>query len=405
MSARGAWRAPVAIASVAAAGIGASAVVGAATGMPGSELASILRLLVPAALASLLAAILVARPMARLSLRQRFVVVALVGVVVALANIALLASSMFVSEHDAALLAVLLVAAAGVGAAAALVVARASDAAIARLSTIVRRLGEGDLDARIGSLDAGPELDALASTLDEMAARLDAAQGREREAERMRRDLITTVSHDLRTPLASLRAMIEAVDDGVVDDDATLARYRAEMRRSVEQLTALVDDLFELTQLDAGAIEAETARARLGDVAEQAVATVVSVARDKGLAIETDLGAARDVACSPRMARVLQNLLVNAVRHTPPDGTVRLVADVERDRLHLAVEDTGDGIAPDDLERVFDPFFRADPARSGPGAGLGLALAERIVEALGGRISAESEPGEGSRFAVELPVG
>jgi signal transduction histidine kinase len=405
VSARGAWRVPAAIVAVAGAAIAASLVVGAATGMPGSELAKIAQVLVPAAVASLLAAIIVARPLSRVSLRQRFVAVAIVGVAVALANIALLASSMFVSEHDAALLTVLLVAAAGVGAAAALVVARASDAAIARLSVTARRLGDGDLDARTGALDAGPELDALAATLDEMAERLETAQGRERDAERMRRDLITTVSHDLRTPLASLRAMIEAVDDGVVDDEASLSRYRAEMRRSVEQLSALVDDLFELTQLDAGAIETETARARVEDVAERALATVSPTAREKGLAIHTDLGDARDVACSPRVARVLQNLLVNAVRHTPADGTVRLVADVASDRLRLAVEDTGDGIAPEDLERVFDPFFRADPARSGPGAGLGLALAKRIVEALGGRIVAESEPGAGSRFAVELPVG
>jgi signal transduction histidine kinase len=400
-----AWHAPAAIVVVVAAGIGASIAVGAATGMPGSELASILRLLVPAAVASLVAAIVVARPLARVSLRQRFVAVALVGVAVALANVALLASSMFVSEHDAALLAVLLVAAASVGAAAGVVVARASDDAIRRLTSTARRLGDGDLDARTGHLDAGPELETLGRTLDEMADRLGEAQRRERDAERMRRDLITTVSHDLRTPLASLRAMTEAIDDGVVDDEPTLARYRSEMHRSVRQLADMVDDLFELTQLDAGAIEAERERARVADVAERALAAVAGSAGTKGLSIETDLGDAANVACSPRVARVLQNLLINAVRHTPADGTVRLVAGVERDRLRLTVEDTGEGIASADLERVFDPFFRADPARSGPGAGLGLALAKRIVEALGGRISAESEPGAGSRFAVELPVG
>jgi signal transduction histidine kinase len=175
------------------------------------------------------------------------------------------------------------------------------------------------------------------------------------------------------------------------------------MRRSVHQLVVMVDDLFELAQLDAGAIEAESERARLGEVVDSAVAAVRLEAETKGLALVTTLDGAEDAPCSPRLARVLQNLLVNAVRHTPADGTVRVEARRSADRLELAVADTGEGIAPEHLERVFDPFFRADPSRHGAGAGLGLALAKRIVEALGGRISAESSPSSGSRFAVELP--
>jgi two-component system sensor histidine kinase BaeS len=101
---------------------------------------------------------------------------------------------------------------------------------------------------------------------------------------------------------------------------------------------------------------------------------------------------------------VLQNLLMNAVRHTPADGTVRLAAERHGGQLELSVEDTGDGIRPEDLERIFEPFFRADPARTGPGAGLGLALARRIVEALGGRITADGSAGTGARLAVVLPI-
>jgi two-component system sensor histidine kinase BaeS len=176
------------------------------------------------------------------------------------------------------------------------------------------------------------------------------------------------------------------------------------MRRSLEQLATMVDDLFELTQLDAALIQAETKRARLDDVVRSAVVAVELQAADKGLALVQDLGRAEDVVCSPRVARVLQNLLANAVRHTPADGTVTIEAGRHGDLLHLSVEDTGEGMAPEDLSRVFEPFFRVDPARSGPGAGLGLALAKRIVEALGGRISAESRPQAGSRFHVELPL-
>ncbi len=127
-------------------------------------------------------------------------------------------------------------------------------------------------------------------------------------------------------------------------------------------------------------------------------------AEEKHLALVTNLNGAEDAPCSPRMARVLQNLLVNAVRHTPADGTVRLDARRLAAALEVAVDDTGEGIAPEDLERVFDPFFRSDPARQGAGAGLGLALAKRIVEALGGRIEAQSEQARGSRFAVQLPL-
>jgi signal transduction histidine kinase len=311
---------------------------------------------------------------------------------------------MAVDEHDASLVLALLVYAAAVAAATALVVARRSNEAIGRLQEAATRLGEGDADARVGALDAGPELDALARTLDDMAARLQTAAARERELEATRRDLTVALSHDLRTPLASLRAMVEAIDEGIVTDPPSLRRYAAEMRRSTDQLTRMVDDLFELAQLEAGAIELEASRAALGDVVANAIAAVEPAAAAKGLVLDADLGAAAAAPCSPRLERVLQNLLSNAVRHTPADGTVRVRAALDGGRLAVEVADTGEGIAAEDLSRVFEPFFRADPARSGPGSGLGLALAKRIVEALGGSITAESAPASGSRFAVVLPA-
>jgi signal transduction histidine kinase len=398
------WRAIALAAGVALAGAVGTIVAGAVVGMDAGELAHLAALIAPALLATVVAIALARVLLARASMRQGMVAVAFVGAVAAIANLVVLARQMVVDQHDATTLVVLFVYSAAAGVGAALALSGSRSRAVDRLAEDARRLGEGDLDARVGAVGAGPELDMLAHTLDEMAERLHAAQDRAREVEATRRDLVTAVSHDLRTPLASLRAMVEAIDEGVVEDPPTMRRYAAEMRRSVSQLVAMVDDLFELAQLDAGAIEAETARARLGDVVASAVATVELAAQEKGLALVSDLGDAEDTACSPRLARVVQNLLVNAVRHTPADGTVRIEAHRSAAGIELVVADTGEGIAPQDLERVFEPFFRGDPARHGSGAGLGLALARRIAEALGGSIEAQSEPGHGSRFAVTLPA-
>jgi signal transduction histidine kinase len=382
----------------------ASMVAGLVMGMPGSDVLHLVAYLLPAAAVTIVAATLAGPLLDRAPLRQRFVAVAVIAAAVSIVNVVVLAMQMFVDDHDATLIAVLLLYAIGAGVAAALVVARRAGDAIHSVERTARRLGSGDLDARTGSSDAGPELATLATSLDEMADRLQQAQEREREAERMRRDLITAVSHDLRTPLASLRAMAEAIDEGVIVDPPSLHRYVAEMRRSVGQLGAMVDDLFELTQLDAGVIVSDHRRSRLGELVDEAVSSVGGQARDKGVTVVSELNGAEDAMCSPRVVRVLQNLLVNAVRHTPADGTIRVEAELTPGRVLIAVEDTGEGIAPQDAPRIFDPFFRGDPARSGPGAGLGLALAKRIVESLGGRISAGSGTSAGARFAVELPA-
>ena len=399
----GVWRTVVPVVGVAAAGVVGTVVVAAAMGVGEGERTDLLQLLVPAGIVTVTAAVLAKFLLARASMRQRFVAVALLAAVIAIANIGVLTVRMAVNQHDATLVTVLLLYSAAAGVAGALVVARSSSAALDRLERAARRMGAGDLETRVGPLGAGTELDTLAATLDDMASNLQRAQQRERDAESMRRDLITTVSHDLRTPLASLRAMVEAIDDGIVADPPSLQRYAHEMRRSVRQLSEMVDDLFELTQLDAGAIEAETQRASLPEIVSSAMASIELQAEEKGLHLVSALDDVEGVMCSPRVARVLQNLLVNAVRHTPADGAVRLEASRRGALVQIAVQDTGDGIAAEDLDRIFDPFFRSDPARSGPGAGLGLALAKRIVEALGGHISAETT-GPGARFALELPI-
>ena len=382
-----------------------SLALGAALGVKASELRH-LGLLLAIALVATFGATLAARPLlARASVRWRLVAIGALAVVVSLVNLGVLTMLMSVSHHDATLVAMLLVYSVGAGVGAALVLAKAWGSATERLVFGARSLADGNLHHRVGRLGAGPELDMLAATLDETALKLETSLARERAGEARRKDLITAVSHDLRTPLSSIRAMIEAIDDGVVDDAPTLRRYLREVQRSIGSLSLLVDDLFELVQIDAGAIEAESERVRLADVVDSALDTCGPQASAKGLTVEARIDGAGECLCSPRLGRVLQNLLQNAIRHTPAEGTIRMEARRDAGELELVVEDSGEGIAPESLEMVFEPFWRGEPARSTSGSGLGLALAKRIVESLGGQIRVHSDPAHGSRFAVVLPEG
>lgn len=401
MSARGL----VVVGAVGVAGAAATLMIGAAGGMPAEDLTEMAALMAAAVAATVGATALAGWALARASLRGRLVGVALAAVGVSLVNLAILALLMFVSSHDAAVMAVLLVYAGTVGVAAALALGRGPAASVARIAAVAERLAEGNLDARVGQVRAGPELDSLAWSLDHMATRLQEAIAAERDAEARRRDLMTAVSHDLRTPLAGLQAMVEAVEEGVVEDPDSLRRYAGEMRRAVSTLSSLVDDLFELSQLDAGAIAEEAAQARLAEVVGSALQAIEGQRRQKGVSVKTRLDGLEAEPISPRVTRVLQNLLQNAIRHTPADGSVWVEARRRPEGLEVAVGDTGEGIAVDPPERVFDPFWRGDAARTSPGSGLGLALAKRIVEAMGGDIRVETQPQRGSRFAVVLPAG
>ena len=400
MNARRIWSV---VATAAIAGAGGALIVAASTGATGHELKHLgILLFTSVGVTSLLAALAGTR-LQRLSIRQRLVAITLFVGGTIFANLVVLAQQMFVSKHDARQLTVLLVYAVATGIGASIALSRSIIAAVSRLTATAREVGAGRLGARSNSDPAGPELDLLAATLDRMAEKLEESIESERRADRVRRDLVTAVSHDLRTPLAGLRAMVEAIDDGVVDDSESLHTYITEMKQSVHSLSQLVDDLFELVQLDASAIEAESGRARVEAVVAAAVDACRGNALEKGLTMEMDLGDAGQRLCSPRITRVLQNLLQNAIRHTPADGTVRVEARVDADRLELMVTDTGEGIPASQLDRVFEPFWRGDGARSTPGAGLGLALAKRITETLGGDIRVDSPPREGTRFAVVLP--
>jgi signal transduction histidine kinase len=398
------WRPLLFVLAVALAGAAASLLAAAAGGMHRSALAHLAATLIPAAIVTTVAAAATRPFLVRAGVRSRLVALSLIATVTSLASLLVLAWLMFVDDHDTLVLTVLVLYSAAAGAGAAWIAARSTSTAIERVARTTRALSGGDLDARVGPVEAERELVTLAADVDRMADHLQAAIAHATDSEERRRDLMVAVSHDLRTPLAALRAMAEAVEDGVVDDPTTLRRYAGEMRRSVGALSRMVDDLFELAQLDAGAIERETERARLDEVVKAAVeASRVGAGVSRPALHRVVMDGAGDALCSPRMIRVLQNLLTNAIRHTPPDGTITIEAERRHDSLTVAVTDTGEGIPDTALSSVFEPFWRGDPARSEAGAGLGLALSKRIVEALGGTITATSRVGEGSRFAVTIP--
>ena len=236
------------------------------------------------------------------------------------------------------------------------------------------------------------------------------ARGRERAAESARRELVTWMSHDLRTPLAGIRAMAEALADGVVNQPGEAEEYARRIGRETERMAAMVDDLFQLSRITSGALRLTLSAVPLGEVVSEAVAAESARAARKGVRLE----AADDVVwpvvrgSDPELARVVRNLVSNAVRHTPPDGTVVLAAGTRDGRAWLGVQDGCGGIPEDDLERVFEVAFRGSVARSPEaigeaGAGLGLAIARGLVEAHDGEIDARNH-GAGCRFEVRLPL-
>jgi signal transduction histidine kinase len=229
----------------------------------------------------------------------------------------------------------------------------------------------------------------------------------ERAAEQSRRELVAWISHDLRTPLAGLRAMTEALADGVVSEPDEVTEYAVRMRRETERLTAMVEDLFQLSRITSGALRLSLTAVPLSEVVSEAVAVEAVTAARKGVRVQaapSDWPIVR--GSDPELARVVRNLLTNAIRHTPPDGTVVVAAGADDGRAWLRVEDGCGGIPPEDLDRVFDVAFRGSTART-PGedsrGGLGLAIARGLVEAHQGEISA-CNAGPGCRFEVRLPL-
>ncbi len=317
--------------------------------------------------------------------------------------------AMFQSGHDLLALGVVVATGAEVGIMTAFLLARRVDAVGRSLDATAR--GLTDPATVTGPPGTVPirELAAVERQLRETGARLRAARASEAAADRARRELVAWVSHDLRTPLAGIRAIAEALEDGIVTDPATVRRYHATLREEADRLGALVDDLFELSRVTAGPLALHKERVSLGELVADAAVGVTPVAERKGVRLDVvaDGGSPELPVAVPELMRVLRNLLANAVRESPPGGTVTVTARADGPHGVVEVADTCGGIAEEDLPRVFDTAYRGSVARTpradDGGAGLGLAIARGLVDAHGGDIAVRNT-GPGCEFRVRLPL-
>ena len=275
------------------------------------------------------------------------------------------------------------------------------------LLAAVREVGDSGIYTPPSGIRLPAELAGLSQGLVEAHDRLGKSRAREQALEASRRELVAWVSHDLRTPLAGLRAMAEALEDQVVTDPREVSHYHSQIRRETDRLSAMIDDLFELSKIHAGTLRLSPRLVALEDLVAEVVASAEPVSRAKGIRLTGSAVRGMPVVIdTAEMGRAVRNLVTNAIRHTPVDGTIEVIGEIQSGMACVSVSDECGGIPPGDLPRVFDVAFRGESARTpGPsgGAGLGLSIARGIVEAHSGQISVRNT-GPGCQFRIKLPL-
>ncbi len=334
--------------------------------------------------------------------RQLALAVALVvaPVLIALMVVGLL---MVISGHAALLVGAIVAAAGLLAVLAARLVASSILGDVDAIRDGLAEVGRGERSVRIETT-VDDELGELARAANAMIVQLSTEEAARDQSEAARRDLVAAVSHDLRTPITSLRLLVEAVQDEIVDRE-TRANYLARMGIHIDALSSLIDDLFELTRLEAGDISWTLQRVPLDELVTETVEAMRVHAEAKGVAVRSEVPAFLPAArANPeKLQRVLFNLIQNAIHHTPADGSVMVYAEPVNGSIELEVADTGEGIPAAEQPHIFDAFFRGgDASRTGGGAGLGLAVSRAIVEAHGGRIWL-ADASSGTRVRFSLP--
>ena len=321
-------------------------------------------------------------------------------------NVWFSAQLMFASPHDLLLAIVLLLFAGGIAMILGYFFSTTVTERIQSLKEAAEKIAEGDLETRV-PVTGRDELSSLALTFNQMAEQLQAADRKQRELEGLRRDLVAWASHDLQTPLTSMRAILEALADGVVDEPEMVRRYLNTAQKDVMSLSALIDDLFQMSQLDAGGFPLHRANSSLGDLVSDTLESFSELAYRESVRLEGRVEPGVDPVQMDTQAigRVLNNLIGNALRHTTAGGEIMVHARRTGQGVEVSVRDSGEGIRAEDLPHIFERFYRGEKSRNRGtgGAGLGLAIARGIVRAHGGDIRVESDIGKGTVFTFTIP--
>jgi len=345
------------------------------------------------------------RLLARRSIGVQVALVTVVTVVTALAAVGVISFRML-SVIDRRVMLELMGIAGLAGLAVAFVIGRSVTRATRRLLGSVREVGDSGIYTP-PQIALPVELAGLSDGLSEAHGRLGAARAREQALEASRRELVAWVSHDLRTPLAGLRAMAEALEDQVVTDPREVRRYHSQIRLETDRLAGMIDDLFQLSKIHAGTLRLSPRLVGLEDLIAEVAASTEPVARAKGVRITGAAASGMAVLIDPaEFGRAVRNLVTNAIRHTPPEGSIQLLGEIRSGVACVCVADECGGIPPGDLPRVFDVAFRGENARTpdpSGGAGLGLSIARGIVEAHSGQISVRNT-GPGCQFTISMPL-
>lgn len=321
-------------------------------------------------------------------------------------NVWFSAQLMFASPHDLLLAIVLLLFAGGIAMILGYFFSTTVTERIQSLKEAADKIAGGDLETRV-PVAGRDELSSLALTFNQMAEQLQTADRKQRELEGLRRDLVAWASHDLQTPLTSMRAILEALADGVVDEPEMVRRYLNTAQKDVMSLSALIDDLFQMSQLDAGGFPLHRAKSSLGDLVSDTLESFSELAYRESVRLEGRVEPNVDPVQMDTQAigRVLNNLIGNALRHTTAGGEIMLHARRTGSGVEVSVRDSGEGIRAEDLPHIFERFYRGEKSRNRGtgGAGLGLAIARGIVRAHGGDIHVESDIGKGTAFTFTIP--
>ena len=349
-----------------------------------------------------LVAWLITIPLQRRSLAGLLASVVLTGTVASVAAVIGNVHAMFISTNELVAVVSVSVVAGIVASVSALVVSRRLARDNNALRAAITAIGQGKVPA--GDRRLSTELDQLHAELAATAARLAESRDRERALELSRRELIAWISHDLRTPLAGLRAMAEALEDGVAEQPDL---YYKQIRAQVDQLSGMVDDLFDLSRIQAGAFAIDTERIRLDDLLSDCIAGLAPLARAVGVRLHSDAAGAATINGNPtELGRAVTNLVANAIQHTPTNGIVHVSMRADDGRTHIAVRDQCGGIPLDAVDRVFDVGYRHEAARTPRldrrgGAGLGLAIVRGVVSAHAGTVEVRNVA-DGCEFTIRL---